>query len=58
MDVLIYPNFILPNYRDIHIFSIMCKHKVIVINIACVSQNISYRLYSTYILPYNMLHLL
>jgi hypothetical protein len=24
-DVLIYPNFILPKYRDIHIISVMCK---------------------------------
>jgi hypothetical protein len=36
-DVLIYPNFILPSYRDIHIISIMVKHKVIVMDIACVS---------------------
>jgi hypothetical protein len=35
--VLIYPNFNLPNYRDIHIISIMSKHKVIVMDIACVS---------------------
>jgi hypothetical protein len=36
--VLIYPNVILPNYRVIHIISIMWKHKVIVMDIACVSQ--------------------
>jgi hypothetical protein len=37
-DVLIYPNFTLPKYRDIRIISIMGKHKVIVIHIACVSR--------------------
>jgi hypothetical protein len=37
-DVLIYPNFILPNYRDIHIISIVGKQNVIVIDIACVSR--------------------
>jgi hypothetical protein len=37
-DVLIYPNVILPNYRDIHIISLMWKHKVIVMDIACVSR--------------------
>jgi hypothetical protein len=36
--VLIYPNFILPNYRDIHKISIIWKHKVIVMDIACVSR--------------------
>jgi hypothetical protein len=36
--VLIYPNFILPNYRDIHIIFTMGKHKVIVMDIACVSR--------------------
>jgi hypothetical protein len=36
-DVLIYPNFILPNYRDGHKIYIMWKHKVIVMDIACVS---------------------
>jgi hypothetical protein len=36
--VLIYPNFILPNYRDIHIISIIGKNKVIVMDIACVSR--------------------
>jgi hypothetical protein len=36
--VLIYPNFILPNYRDIHKISIMWKHKVIVMDIAFVSR--------------------
>jgi hypothetical protein len=33
--VLIYPNFILPNYRYIHIISIM---DMIVMDIACVSR--------------------
>jgi hypothetical protein len=33
--VLIYPNFILPNYRDTNIISIM---DVIVMDIACVSR--------------------
>jgi hypothetical protein len=37
--VLIYPNFNLPNYRDIHIISIMSKHKVIVMDISCVYRN-------------------
>jgi hypothetical protein len=37
-DVLIYPNFILSNYRDIHIISITGKQKVIVMDIACVSR--------------------
>jgi hypothetical protein len=37
-DVLIYLKFILPNYRDIHIIFIMGKQKVIVMDIACVSQ--------------------
>jgi hypothetical protein len=36
-DVLIYPNFILPNYRDTHIISIVGKHKVIVMDIVFVS---------------------
>ena len=36
--MLIYPNFILPNYRDIHIISIIDKHKVIVMDIAYDSQ--------------------
>jgi hypothetical protein len=36
-DVLIHPNFILPNYRDIHIISIMGKQNVIIMDIACVS---------------------
>jgi hypothetical protein len=37
-DVLIYPNLILPNYRDSHKISIMGKQKVIVMDIACVFQ--------------------
>jgi hypothetical protein len=37
-DVLIYSIFILPNYRDIHIISIMWKHKVIVMDIIFVSR--------------------
>jgi hypothetical protein len=36
-DVLIYPYIILPNYRDIHIISIMGKDKVIVMDMAYVS---------------------
>jgi hypothetical protein len=36
--VLIHPNVILSNYRDIHIISIMRKQKVRVMDIACVSQ--------------------
>jgi hypothetical protein len=37
-DVLIYPTFILLNYIDIHIIFIMGKHKVIAMDIACVSR--------------------
>jgi hypothetical protein len=37
-DVLIYPSFTLPYYRDIHKITIMWKHKVIVMDIAYVSQ--------------------
>jgi hypothetical protein len=37
-DVFIYPNLSYQNYRDIHKISIMWKHKVMVMDIACVSR--------------------
>jgi hypothetical protein len=58
MDVLIYPNFILPNYGDTHIISIMWKHKVIVMDIACVSLKHFLWIVFYIILTYNVLHLL
>jgi hypothetical protein len=48
----------LPNYSDIHIISIMGKHKVIMMDIACVSWK--HFLWIVFYIhpPYNMLHLL